>query len=97
MTSHHPRSAWPAEFISAIEDHAIYALKQYLESAAAPVEALDLMNNLIDLATYQNQSSPEACELIDEALSRAVQNLASLNVPFHSPYAAVTKDQNENN
>lgn len=88
MTHNHLRSAWPAEFISAIEDHAIYALKLCLQRADAPVEALDLMNNLVDLATFQHQSSPEACERADEALTRAVQNMAALNIPFHSPYVS---------
>ena len=91
MSSKNNATAFPAEYLSSMEEHITNALILYLERINAPVEVIKLFDNLITILIRKHQSAPEDCEQLREALTSSIQNMAAIKAPFYGPYGEVGK------
>jgi hypothetical protein len=72
MSSEKDVTKLPADYLSSVEEHIENALILYLERIHAPVEAIELFDNLITVLTRKHQSAPEDCEQVREALTNSI-------------------------
>jgi hypothetical protein len=91
MSSKKGTTALPTDYISSMEEHVTNALILYLERINVPVEVHKLLDDLITILTRKHQSSPEACEQLQNALKSAIQNMAAIDAPFYGPYGEIGK------
>ncbi|HKI53430.1 MAG TPA: hypothetical protein VJ987_04850 [Anaerolineales bacterium] len=79
------------EFLSAIKDTAFEALAAYLEKIGAKKDALDLLQDIAILTTWDSETEKDgkvkaiANQFMLEAVSSASHKIAAIGGVFHSP------------